>query len=150
MTRSEPIRAVVDTNLLVSALILTRGTPHTLLLAWYRGAFQLLVSPRVEAEYARVLPRPKFQRVYGVTRADIESFLTLVAERAVVVTPLSPLPLDVRDPHDVMILAAALGGAADYLVTGDDDLLVLAGDPRLGALQIVTARAFLDILQNAE
>ncbi|HEX5501645.1 MAG TPA: hypothetical protein VFW96_03425 [Thermomicrobiales bacterium] len=48
-----------------------------------------------------------------------------------------------------MVLAAALGGSADYRVTGDDDLLALAGDPRLGALRIVTVRAFLDLLADA-
>lgn len=59
---------------------------------------------------------------------------------------LPVLPVSVRDPKDEHILAAALGGEADYLVTGDQDLLVLAGDPRLGSLQIVTVAAFMDIL----
>jgi predicted nucleic acid-binding protein len=58
----------------------------------------------------------------------------------------SSLPIDVRDEKDERVLEAALGGRADYLVTGDNDLLVLAGDPRLGALRIVTARAFLELL----
>jgi len=56
------------------------------------------------------------------------------------------LPVEVRDPKDEMILASALGGKADYLVTGDDDILVLQDDARLGKLQIVTARAFLNLL----
>jgi predicted nucleic acid-binding protein len=46
-----------------------------------------------------------------------------------------------------MVLAAALGNA-DYLVTGDDDLLVLADDPRLGQLRILTVTAFLNILKE--
>jgi len=51
----------------------------------------------------------------------------------------------IRDPKDIHLLAA-LGGDADYLITGDADLLVLAGDPTLGPLRIITARAFLDDL----
>lgn len=53
-----------------------------------------------------------------------------------------------RDPKDVHILAAALNGGADYLVTGDDDLLEHQNDPRLGTLRIVTVARFLAILED--
>ena len=62
------------------------------------------------------------------------------------VSPLAPLPIHSRDSHDDKFLAVALGGNAEYLITGDDDLLVLQGDPRLGTLQIVTAREYLQLL----
>ena len=65
-------------------------------------------------------------------------------------SPVCTLPVHVRDPKDAKILALALGGNADYLVTGDDDLLVLNGDPRLGKLQIVTVHTFLTVLQSSE
>lgn len=54
-----------------------------------------------------------------------------------------------RDARDNHILAAALGGGAGYLVTGDNNLLTLADDPRLGSLQIITARGFVVALQDA-
>ena len=57
------------------------------------------------------------------------------------------VPVSVRDPNDEHILAAAIGSNADYLVTGDKDLLTLADDPRLGSLKIVTAAQFLDALE---
>ena len=53
-----------------------------------------------------------------------------------------------RDPKDEPILAAALGGGADYLVTGDADLLIYRGDSRLGSLQIVTVHQFLAVLDR--
>ena len=56
------------------------------------------------------------------------------------------LPVQVRDPKDEHVLAAALSGKADYLVTGDEDLLHLDGDPKLGNLQIITAREFVNLL----
>ncbi|HSH81667.1 MAG TPA: putative toxin-antitoxin system toxin component, PIN family, partial [Herpetosiphonaceae bacterium] len=65
-------------------------------------------------------------------------------------TPREPFPVAVRDVKDAHVLAAALDGSADYLITGDDDLLVLADDPRLGTLQIVTIRVFLDRLGDSE
>ena len=149
MTSSAPVSAVVDTNLLVSGLLGKKGPPHALLEAWYHGAFNLLVSPVLREEYARVLPSPKFQRTYGLTPEEVADLLTLIALRSVEVTPTAHLPVAIRDPKDTMVLAAALGGAADYLVTGDEDLLVLAGDPRLGTLKIVSVRAFLDLLEGS-
>jgi predicted nucleic acid-binding protein len=74
------------------------------------------------------------------------SLLRRLAVQAILVLPNNELPLPVRDVKDEPILAAAFGGQADYIVTGDKDLLVLDGDPRLGKLRIVTARAFLDVL----
>ena len=62
--------------------------------------------------------------------------------------PSSSIPVSLRDPKDEHIPGAALAGKADYLVTGDDDLLVHQGDPRLGALQIVTASQFLTMLEE--
>jgi hypothetical protein len=58
------------------------------------------------------------------------------------------IPVDVRDPKDAHILAAALGGDADYLITGDDDLLVLRDDSRLSRPDIVTVVEFLSILRE--
>jgi predicted nucleic acid-binding protein len=75
---------------------------------------------------------------------DYEAFMDLI-ERTPPVVP-SQSPLLVRDPKDDMILAAAIGGNADFLVTGDADLLVLANDPKLGHLRIVSPSEFLSLL----
>ena len=109
----------------------------------------LLRSDAIYEEYARVLPRPKFAR-YGLTPELIAGFLTSLRTRSRRVIPRRRLPVAVRDPKDAMILAAALGGRADYLVTGDADLLALRGHPALGRLQIVTAREFLAVLAHDE
>ena len=142
---SVPLKAIIDTNLFVSASILHRGAPYELLGTWERNAFALLTSRDQRREVRSTLSRPKFVR-YGVSSVQVTSLLKRMAAQSTLVTPLSVLPLHVRDVKDEPILAAALGGSADYLVTGDDDLLVLDGDPRLGNLRIVTARAFLDVL----
>jgi predicted nucleic acid-binding protein len=81
---------------------------------------------------------------------DIAAFFRFIDRHAVSVTPfdVQELPLLVRDPMDNDLLAAALGGQADHLVSGDNDLLVLAGDSRLGRLQIVNPRQFLNIIER--
>ncbi|HET8631909.1 MAG TPA: putative toxin-antitoxin system toxin component, PIN family [Thermomicrobiales bacterium] len=146
MTSGPGGSAVVDTNLLVSGLLRPEGQPRRLLRAWHERAFTLLVSPTLVAEYRRVLARPRLRVRYGLDPAAAAALLDQIERRGALVAPREPLPVAVRDPKDDMVLAAALGGPADYLITGDDDLLALAGDPRLGALRIVTVRAFLDIL----
>ena len=69
--------------------------------------------------------------------------LTVATERVI---PHEPPPVSSRDPKDDPLLAVALSGHADYLITGDDDLLVLDGEPALGTLRIVTVRDFLQLL----
>lgn len=117
--------AVLDTNVLV---------------AWRRGQFGLVTSHQQRDELLHVLHRPKFRAVYGVTPADIARFARRIDQHATFIRPVMPVPVVVRDPKDEAILAISLEGAADYLVSGDKDLLVLASDPRLGTLQIVTPR----------
>lgn len=98
----------------------------------------------LRTEVATVLARPKFAR-YALTPHDVAAVLDAlaVADQA---SLLPELPVAVRDPDDAKFLACALGGRADYLVTGDADLLVLDGQPVLGVLHIVTVRAFLGII----
>jgi putative PIN family toxin of toxin-antitoxin system len=117
-----------------------------LLDAWYHGHFRLLLTETLRQEYREVLPRPKFREKYRLSEETIAAFLRRLEAEAVPVEPGRTLPLPVRDVQDEKVLAAALGGKADYPVTGDDDLLVLREDPRLGALRIVTVAEFRRLL----
>jgi putative PIN family toxin of toxin-antitoxin system len=116
--------------------------------SWYERAFVIVITPQLRTEYEEVLARPRLIQKHGLSQQEIGGFFEALAIDGEVVEPLSSLPIEVRDANDERVLAAALDGRADYLVTGDNDLLVLAGDPRLGELQIVTARAFLDRLSQ--
>ena len=146
--RSRPTpRATIDTNLFVSGLITPRGLPGLLLRAWERGEFVVVTSPELVAEVAAVLGRDKLRARYFIGPEEVGRLvgrLRYVAEQAVVSTEL---PIRSRDPKDDKFLAAALGGDADFLVTGDEDLLVLDGEPALGRLRIATAREFLEFLR---
>ena len=137
------IKAVVDTNLFVSGLISATGTPALLIDALRQDRFSLLSSAPLTAEVVEVLARPSLAR-YAFDPA-LTTFVRARVANAEQVVPLAPLPVTSRDPKDDKLLASALGGA-DYLVTGDGDLLVLADHPALGALRIVSARAFLGLL----
>lgn len=142
------VRAVVDTNLFVSGLILKQGQPYQLVEALRQGAFVLVLSESLLEEYRRVLARQRFTQRYGLSPQEVTDFLTLLAtaQRA---TPKRHLPVRVRDLKDEKVLATALGGQADYLVTGDEDLLTLDGHPKLPNLRILTVRRFLELLTPA-
>jgi len=106
----------------------------------------MVTSEPLRDEVAGVLVRPKFQR-YGFTPERVSGILDAlaVAEQAV---SLAQLPVTVRDAKDVKVLACALGAQVDYLVSGDDDLRVLQGQPVLGALRIVSVQEFLTVMQS--
>ncbi len=148
MSASERARAVVDTNLFVSGTLLKRGAPYRLLEAFRAQQFTLVISEEQRAEIAEVLERPKLAVRYQVTEGDVAALLFAIDTGAAFTPLTTPLPIRVRDPKDEAVLLTALSGAADYLVTGDEDLLVLRGDPRLGALRIVTVTEFLAILHQ--
>ena len=105
----------------------------------------MLLSDEQYEELLDVFSRPRILARYPLTPEVIgDLFAGLAAAHRV--EPSPELPLALRDPEDDPILAAALGGRVDYLITGDKDLHAVAGDPRLGDLKIVSAAEFLAIL----
>lgn len=145
-----PPRVVIDTNVFVSGLINPHGLSAQVLFAQERGALALLVAPALMSEVGQVLRRPVIQRRHGLSDSQLSPLLRRIIGSAEVVAPLVDLPITCRDPKDDRFLAAALGGHAEYLLTGDDDLLSLNGAPELGALQIITVRAFLDLVADTQ
>ena len=103
------------------------------------------MTPDLLQEISDVLRRPRLSERYGLTPEEVATLLSLITRWALLVEPRSALPVAVRDPKDEIVLAVALAGAV-YLVTGDDDLLALAGEAALGGLRIVTPRQFLQAL----
>jgi putative PIN family toxin of toxin-antitoxin system len=136
-------KAVLDTNILVSAFITPRGTPAQLLEAWRAEQFDLITSPPILEELHEALSRPKLQRRYHLSLVDIGDYVTLLAHAAVVVPGTRTVSALLRDADDQLILAAAIESASDYLVTGDKELLHLK---RFHAVRIITPSAFLKLM----
>ncbi|MFH1043593.1 MAG: putative toxin-antitoxin system toxin component, PIN family [Pseudomonadota bacterium] len=132
-------RAVIDTNVVVSAFVFRAGT-----LAWLReaivnGALIPLVSDETLAEMVRVLAYPRF----GLTAEDRENIIVHYMENAEAIKQprtRARLP-QCRDPHDEMFIRLAYAAKADAIVTGDDDLLALALESRIQILTPVAFRA---------
>ena len=135
-------RALVDTNQLVSSLLSAHGHQGLLVDAWRRRAFVLLLAPGQIDEVADVLARPKIAKKYRVPASDRQAFIDLLRAEAIL-APDEQRPGVCRDPDDDYLLGCAAGAQADYLVSGDADLLVIG---RYQGVTIVEARHFLSLL----
>ena len=126
MTRSpRPPRVVIDTNLVLSALVFAQGRLTPLRHAWQGTHCQPLVSSATATELLRVLAYPKFKLSAADQQELVADYLPYCTTVRMPAKP--PATPACRDLFDVPFLQLAVTGKADYLVTGDQDLLSLAG-----------------------
>jgi uncharacterized protein len=132
------IRIVLDTNILVSALLNPRGTPARLfVLTMTEPEVRLCISGDIYAEYEEVVRRPRLKR----SEVEIEAALHAVREQGIWVKPGDRVKA-CTDPDDDIFLECAQAANADYLVTGNaKDFPAVWGE-----VKIVNARALLDLL----
>ncbi len=135
------MRAVIDTNVLLSGLI-WRGTPRGLIEQVRVGALSLVSSPFILAELGGDLTRPKFRTILARSKTNPERILMEIRLMAEIVVP-PPLVAPVcRDPDDDEVLALAEATLPDFIASGDGDLLVLgshAGIPILTPAEALAA-----------
>jgi putative PIN family toxin of toxin-antitoxin system len=140
---SRPPRVVLDTNLVLSALVFAQGRLVALRHAWQGGYCVPLVSNATAAELIRVLAYPKFKLGDDEQQELLADYLPWCATVRIPNPP--PSTPDCRDPFDQPFLQLAVAGKADYLVSGDQDLLILAD--RFDC-PIVSAEQFLKMLDK--
>ena len=132
------MRAVLDPNVLVAALLSHSGAPAQLVSRWLAGAFELVVSEALVTELERALAHPRTRE--RVSEEEATAFVELLRNGTrVTADPAAHAPR-AADPGDDYLLALAEAEHA-ILVSGDQHLLALADE-----LPIQTARAFLDTL----
>jgi putative PIN family toxin of toxin-antitoxin system len=139
------VRAVVDTNVLVRAVIRPQGTVGPILTRLRERAYVLITSEELLAELVDVLGRPHIRLKYHLTDEDVTTILVLLQLRGETVSPGRRI-YACRDPKDDKVLEAAVAGNVDVIVTGDQDLLVL--DPFEG-MAIMTPARFLALLDQS-
>ena len=133
------IRAVLDTNTVISALLFS-GTASRLVAPWQSRAFAPLLSKEILDEYLRVMAYPKFDLSGAEIRELIEEELLPFVVTIRVRRRLRP-PVSDRDDHKFLECAAS--GRAEYLVTGDRELRALGAYRRV---TILNAAEFLSVL----
>ena len=134
------MRLVIDTNVLISALLSNVSVPAQLVELWREGRFALLTSAEQVDELMRMTRYPKLRARLSAPLAG--RLINELRDLAEVVADLPRVEAS-PDPFDNHLLAAAVAGHADYLVTGDKSgLLVLK---LFEGTRIVTVRDFLDL-----
>ena len=137
------MRVVLDTNILISALI-TKGTPpDRLYRAWLRGKIELVTSTAQIAEIADVLARPRLQNLLDAVEAAV--IVENLGTRAFIVHEPPSVNLS-PDPKDNPILAVAVTGKADLIVSGDKKHMLALGE--VEGIPVMTAREALDRLDS--
>ena len=119
------MRVVLDANVVISALITPQGAMAQVLDFWKQGVYELVLSPEVLDEIARAARYPRIQERYRLDDAQIDEFIRLLGEEAMLIEPSLLVQSVVEDPDDNRYVECALSAGADLIVTGDAHLLKL-------------------------
>ena len=134
------MKVFLDTNVLVSAFT-TRGLSADVV-RLVLTEHELLTGEVNLTELERVL-----QKRMGVPAPQVGLVLQLLRDQTIIPRPKAPPDIKVRDPDDLWVLASALAGESDILITGDQDLLVLNGKV---SLPILTPRGFWELIRGSQ
>lgn len=140
------MRAVLDANVLISALIRPPGPPGQILVRLLRDrAFELVVSNATLEELRRSARYPKVRRYLRLSDAEVDLWVVALRALAVVVEGRVSRHVVANDPSDDIYLAAATDGLAEYIISGDRHLLDLE---TYEGVRILSPRHFLTLLNG--
>ena len=134
------MRAVLDTNVLISGVIAT-GVPHKLLIKGFEREYQIVVSVETLTEFRETLL--KYPERFQMSEHEVQQEVELVRYYSEFVDPQEDITAVEADPDDDKFLEAAVAGGVDYLVSGDGHLLDLDS---FRGIDIVEPRTFYDRL----
>jgi putative PIN family toxin of toxin-antitoxin system len=135
------VKAVLDCNVFLSALIRPGGPPALILASMLRQEFELVLSPAIFAEYQRTINYPRIRKRILLSAQELRELEDDILVLAIWVEPIAPpRPLVVADPSDDVYLLAAAESEADYVVSGDHHLLALR---KYEGIPIIPPRVFL-------
>ncbi len=137
------LRVVLDTNVIVSALIVKVGKPAQIVAYARDGKFILMLSQDILREARGIFHRKHIQKRFHPSEEGIEEFLTALRDSGTLIPVQHIENVIPNDPPDNLVLACAVEGNADYLVSGNKHFLKLKQHRNI---QMVTPAQFLEIL----
>lgn len=138
----EKIKVILDANIYVSFFLTGGETIATVFALWKGGAFEIFASIDIVAEVYRIFRYPKIQK--RITSVDKKALIQMLEDHVECVYPQDRTHFS-SDPDDEKYLEAAAACDANYLVSGDRDLLSLK---KFGRTQIVSPKEFVELLQR--
>lgn len=139
------ITAVLDANVLVSAILTPQGQPAKILREWRAGSFDLVISIHILKEIQRVISYPKIKNRLSWSDLEVNEFLLGLAQFSLVVYGEPQVDIVKEDQADNKYLACAQKGEVDFIVTGDKHLLKLQN---YQGTKIVTPKEFIYVLKE--
>lgn len=140
------LRVVVDTNVIISGLLGITDSPSSTILRAFRTQQIILVSsPEIIEEVGIVISRPRIVKITKMNEVSRNAFIEGLIERSDVTFGKQLTSATSRDVKDDKFLACAYEAKADYIITGDEDLLILK---EFQGTKIVTPRAFVTSVLN--
>lgn len=139
------IKAVIDTNILISGLFAASGTIADLMELWISRKFDLVTSPEILDELYRVLHKPTIQKHFSPSEDEIAEYLEDIKEGAIITPNLYQTNKIKKDPSDNKFLACAIETKADFIVSGDKHLKEVKHFYGIG---IVDAKSFVEMIRR--
>jgi putative PIN family toxin of toxin-antitoxin system len=139
------IRATLDVNVLASAFPVTTGTPAELIARWANQEFELILSDHIMRGLQRTWQKPYYRLNYSPERA--QEAMRILRRTASFVVPDTSIFNIAPDEEDDLVLATAIAGDVDFLVTGDKPFRALR---QVRDVAIISPREFLDFLEGDE
>ena len=133
-------RVVLDTNVLISAIISSKGSPAKILDLWREGAFDLVFSEETLQELINVLSRGKMLRITGINEDELNRLVSYLRNSSIVVDSSEDISIAIEDPDDTKFISCAVQAGAKYIVSGDHHLLDVE---KFEGTSIVTPAEFL-------
>jgi len=119
------MRVVLDTNVLVSGIVYPSSIPGRIVAVWRMRKIDVVLSRHILDEMQRVLPRLSRNTL---TAREIQELAELFLFMATVIDPVDTTISGLRDSEDLPVLGTLIASRADYLITGDKDLLALSAE----------------------
>lgn len=135
-------RVVMDTNVLISGIIQSKGYPCKIVTTWEKGELILITSPAMINEAEKVLNYPRIKVRYKLNDDEIKQTIVNLLRYSILINNPPLLNVIKDDPDDNVILSTAIEGKADYIISGDSHLLVLKN---YKDIEIITPKRFCEI-----
>lgn len=142
-------RVVLDSNVIISSLLFTNGKASRIINLWKKHYFDLITSAYILSEVKKILKDKQLAKKYRFNPVKQARLLSQLTHFSTLVEAKNSIQLG-RDNNDIPILSTALHGNADYLVTGDRDILVLANNRSIKSLQILSPNEFLHEFMSSD
>lgn len=139
------LKVVLDSDVLVSALMNPHGKPAEILNHVLKNRVRLFSSPSMVEEQGRILSYPKLVKRHGLAKEELEEFRAGLQITTSLIEKETTIKVLKESPWGNTYLSCALNGRADFIVSGDEHLLNLG---EYQGIQIVTPARFLDIMEK--